>query len=333
MILPAAFALFGLMWPSEAPAQQAAPEARVSGEVFADYSAPTSGGLAGFSLTRAFLTGDVRFDPTWSARLTLNPYPQAIAGGVSEPHGVLLQQAYLQAQDLYPGSTVQLGMVTLPWFAYESELWGYQMLGRLPMAGGLAGSAPAMESWDQGLQVFGDHGALSYAAGVYNGEGFRGTETDGKKSYQARVTLRAPFGLELTALGQQGGTAASTVRDRASVLLGFRSETFRCALQGTRLWDQAQGTAPLANGQVLSAFETVRLPIPGAAPIELLLRGDYIEPNEALSGDERLEAVAGLAFHPTPGVTLVLDDQNITEFRATGRASSNVVALHTRFAF
>ncbi|HEY9899716.1 MAG TPA: hypothetical protein V6D00_11090 [Pantanalinema sp.] len=330
--LPSCLALFTALIPLWAPAAEAKPEASVSGVVFADYSAPTSGQLAGFNLTRAFLTGKVRIDNVWSGVITLNPYAEPLPSGSTEPHDVLLQNAYLQADGLYPGGSLQLGMVTLPWTEYEYGFWGYRMLGTVPLAGGIGKGQTYVGTWDKGLKALGSNGPLDYALAVYNGEGFRSGETDGFKSAQGRVSLVAPFGMELTALGERSRTAAKFVSDRASVLLGFRSDTFRCALQGTRLWDQASETSPFGMGHVLSAYEVAALPIPGVPGVELLLRGDYIEPSEITAGDERLEAIAGLSFKPAKGVTLVLDNQNITRYGAT-TTNANVVALHTSLAF
>ncbi|MBO9540956.1 hypothetical protein J7643_10235 [bacterium] len=325
-------AIFSALFPAAAPAAEAKPEASVSGVVFADYSAPTSGGLAGFNLTRAFLTGKVRFDNVWSGVITLNPYSEPQPNGGVAPHDVLLQNAYLQADGLYPGGSLQLGMVTLPWTEYEYAFWGYRMLGTVPLAGGIGKGATYVGTWDKGLKAMGENGPLSYALAVSNGEGFRANEADGFKAWQGRVSLTAPIGLELTALGERSPSASKAVSDRASVLLGFKSDTFRCALQGTRLWDQVSETAPLSMGHVLSAFEVATLPIPGVPGVELLLRGDYIEPSQTTPGDERLEAIAGLSFKPTKGVTLALDNQNITRYGAT-TTNTNVVALHTSLTF
>lgn len=331
--LPSCLAILTALVPFWAPAAEAKPETSVSGVVFADYSMPTTGQLSGFNVTRAFLTGKVRIDNVWSGVITVNPYSEPQPGGTTAPHDVILQNAYLQADGLYPGGTLQLGMVTLPWTEYEYGFWGYRMLGSTPNAGGIARSTSFVGTWDKGLKAMGNNGPLGYSLAVYNGEGFRANEADNYKSGQARVTLSAPVGLELTALGERSRTATKVVSDRASLLLGFKSPTFRCALQGTRLYDQASETSPFGMGHVLSAYEVATLPIPGVPGVELLLRGDYIEPSQLVAGDERLEAIAGLSFKPAKGVTVVLDNQHITRYGATATTATNVVALHTSVAF
>jgi hypothetical protein len=98
------------------------------------------------------------------------------------------------------------------------------------------------------------------------------------------------------------------------------------------MWDQTSETSPFGMGHILSAYEVATLPIPGVSGVELLLRGDYIEPSQLSANDERLEAIAGLSFKPAKGVTLVLDNQNITHYGAT-TTNTNVVALHTSLTF
>lgn len=308
----------------------AVPSGSVSGTLYTDVTAPLTGAPMSFNVTRTYLTGRLRADATWSGQITLNAYPSTFVSGltgttptlVTEAHEEFLQLAYLQGENLYPGGTFQLGLVALPWTEYEYGFWGYRMLGPVPIAGGLARGTGFVQSWDKAVKLTGQHGWVSYGAAAFNGEGYRRTETTNQKGYQGRVTLHPLSGLELTALGQYGDPTTADGH-RASAFIGYRTEPIKVAMQGTWTWD---GAVP---GRLLGAYWIVGLPIPGLPPLELVLRGDQIDPHLGITGDERLETIAGLSLKPTREVTLTLDHQSIN--RSSG--SSQQVALHTALSF
>jgi len=342
---------------------QAAPTTSVGGLVYSDYRMPTPSGPQSFNVRRAFLTGRVRLDPTWSGQVTVNAYPETWASGVTtttglfatpapgvpatavtsvtattrtEPHAELLQMAFLQGDNLlYGGTTMQFGMVWMPWSETEYTYWDYRMLSTVPIEGGVANysfgeSTPAyIQIWDKALKWKGNHGWLRYDLAFANGEGFNANETDGRKSFEGSVTLSPLAGLDFTFLGRRGNLSTADQADRGSMLVGFTTLGFRVAVQGTRMMDAPLG-GTTTNGQILSAFGAVPLTFTGQ-PLELVLRADSIDPNVDLGGDDRLESIVGLAYRPLGGnLTFVLDNQNVSH--ASG-ANSNQLALHTRVAF
>lgn len=331
-------------------AQEAKPIASVSGTIFADYSVPTPSGPQAFNLTRSYLNGKVRFNDYWSGNITLDLASETwvsrvtstTADGVvtgvtpttqTEPHNMLLKMAYLQADGLYPGSTLQLGMISLPWTDYEYGFTGLRMLGSAPIVGGIAKGTAYVQSWDKGLKLNGNHGLIGYSLAAFNGEGFRANETDGQKSYQARVTLFPLQGLELTALGNRHNATGITQQDRAGVFVGYRAGGLKLGLGGTRMWDQGAATAPVTTGQILTAVGILGLAIPGLPSPELILRADSIDASVSSTGNDRLETIVGFGVTPVKGVRLVLDNQNITYNTAAGTTNTNVVALHTALSF
>lgn len=342
---------------------QAAPTTSVSGLIFADYRVPTTpAGPQSFNLRRAYLSGRARLDPTWSGQVTVNAYSETWASGVTtttdifdrpaaapapavtgvtattrtEPHTELLQMAFLQGDNLlYGGTTMQLGMVWMPWSETEYGYWDYRMLSTLPLEGGVANysfgeSNPTyIQIWDKALKWKGNHGWLRYNLAFANGEGYRANETDGRKSLEGSLTLSPLAGLDFTFLGRRGNLSTMDQADRGSLLVGYSTPGFRVAVQGTRMMDTTLAGAS-TNGQILSAFGTIPLGFTGQ-PMELVLRADSVDPNVDLAGDDRLESIVGLAYRPLGGsVAFVLDNQNVS--RSSG-VSSNQVALHTRLAF
>jgi len=338
----------GLCAPALAEEQK--PVASVSGLIFADYTVPTPSGPQSFNLTRGYLNGKVKFNDTWSGNLTLDLAPETwvskvtstSAGGVvtgvtattqTEPANMILKMAYLQADGLYPGSTVQFGMVSLPWTDYEYGFSGLRLVGSAPIAGGLAKGTAYVQSWDKGLKLVGNHGALGYAFAVFNGEGFRAAETDGQKSYQARVTVSPLKGLELTALGNRHNASGIAQQDRAALFMGYSTNGLKLGVEGTRMWDQGASTAPVTTGQILSALGIFGLAIPGLPAPELILRADSIDASVDTPNNDRMETLVGLGITPVKGIRLVLDNQNITFNTASGTTNTNVVALHTSLNF
>lgn len=335
---------------SPALAQEAKPVASVSGTVFADYSVPTPAGAQAFNLTRSYLNGKVRFNDTWSGNLTLDlasetwvtrVTPTTVGGVVTgvtttsqtEPANMLLKMAYLQADGLYPGSTLQLGMVSLPWTDYEYAFTGLRLVGSAPIAGGLAKGTAFVQSWDKGLKLMGNHGVVSYAAAVFNGEGFRANETDGQKSFQGRFTVFPIPGLELTALGNRHNATGIARQDRAGLFMGYGTGGLKLGVGGTRMWDQGASSAPVTTGQILTALGIFGLAVPGLPSPELILRADSIDASLDAPDNDRLETLVGFGITPVKGVRLILDNQNITFNTAAGTTNTNVVALHTALSF
>lgn len=299
----------------------AVPSGSVSGTLFTEATVPLTAGNPAFNVTRSYLTARLRSDATWSGHLTLNAYASPLATP-AEASDTLLQMAYLQGENLYPGGTFQLGLVALPWTEYEYGFYGYRMLGSVPIAGGLARGTGFVRSWDRALKLTGTHGWLGYSLAAFNGPGFRLGENNADKGVQGRLTLSPLAGLELTALGQYGDPGTQDGH-RAGAFIGYRTDGIKVAMQGTWTWDQA------IQGRLLCAYWIVGLPIPALPPMELVLRGDQIDPDLASTGDERAEAIAGLSFRPTRELTLTLDHQTIV--RAT--TTTQQVALHTALSF
>lgn len=335
----AAFAVIsGLLFAAPVAAQ---PQTSVSGLLYTDFSAPTDGRAASFNVTRAFLTGKARLNDIWSAAITYNAAPLLLISSVNqgvgttrtEPYDALLQSAYIQASGLAPNLTLQMGMVTNPWFELESGFWGYRMLGfqYFPIFNG--GYIPA---FDLGLKATGTFGPLGYMAQVDNGAGFRSGENNGKKAYTAGLSIDPLPGMTLAAMGYRGDNPSLAQADRYAVFAGYRTPNFRVAAEATRMATQpTNGSA--VNGQILSAFTVLGLPLPALPSPELLARVDVIDGD--LSGApvagqaETLQGLVGFSLKPAPGVTLVLSDQVAQETSAGVTTTRNTVALHTQVAF
>ena len=311
----------------------------VSGTLFTDYTMPTDGRAASFNVTRAFLTGKARINEIWSGAITYNAaslFPTSGAGAAMPPaesHNALLQSAYLQATGLLPDLNLQMGMVSNPWFDFESAYWGYRMLGIQYYPVFQSGLVP---SYDLGLKATGKLGPLGYMAQVDNGAGFRATENNGRKAYTAGLSVEPISGLTLAAFGYRGDKPTLAQFDRYGAFAGYRRTGFRVAAEAIRLETQPLGGAPF-SGQILSAYSVLGLPLPLLPSPELIARVDVQDGNihaAPIAGQaESVQGLVGLSVKPAPGVTLVLDDQVTRETISGATTVRNTLALHTQFAF
>lgn len=336
-LLPAILALLAstlLAAPAAAQSQTS-----VSGMFFTEYTMPTDGRLASFNVTRAFFTGKARFSDVWSGAITYNAAPLFPFSGLApatptpEPHNAILQSAYLQATGLLPDLTLQMGMVSNPWFDFETAFWGYRMLGFQYYPVFHTGLIPA---YDLGLKATGKLGPLGYVAQVDNGSGSRATENSARKAYTAGLSMEPFTGLTLAAFGYRGDNPTLAQFDRYGAFAGYRGSGFRVAAEAIRLETQALAGPPV-SGQILSAYSVVGLPIPVLPSPELIARVDIQDGNISaapVAGQaESVQGIVGFSVKPAPGVTLVLDDQITRETIGGASTVRNTLALHTQFTF
>lgn len=323
-----------------APAKAQA-QTSVSGLLYTDFSAPTDGRAAGFNVTRAFLTGKARLSDVWSGAITYNLAPQsfvsAVENGVgtvsTEPYDALLQSAYVQASGLVPSLTIQMGMLTSPWFEFENSFWGYRMLGYQFMPVFNYGYIPP---FDLGVKAFGNVGPFGYMAQVDNGAGSRSRENNGTKAFTGVLSVTPLPGLTLAAMGYRGDNPTLSQADRYAAFAGYRTGAFRVVAEGIRMVTQPVAGAPV-TGQILTAYTVVGLPIPVLPAPELIARLDMLDRNVSsapVAGQgETLQGLVGFSLKPAPGIVLALNDQVTRETIGGTSTTRNTVALHAQVAF
>jgi hypothetical protein len=316
------------------------PKVTVGGQIFADYSVPLTGAPQAFHVSRAFLTARGQLDATWSGTVQLNPgsliYTNQAGGRAVDPENVLLQLAFLQADNLIPGTTIQLGQLFVPWTEYAFTYFPYIMLATIPIQGGLQnslglGGFNPISGWDRGLKVKGGFGPFSYNMAVINGEGLRGNEGDGQRSYEGVFTYQPVPALDLTVMGRKGNPTGALQADRWGGMVVYHTPAMRLGGETTTLVDVA------ANGganfrQLHSAFGVFELPRWLGAPTELIARETLVNAQGLVNGAQ-WESLVGLGVQPVNGVTLVLDDQIVHNLSGALTSDANVLALHTNVTF
>ncbi|MDB5096454.1 MAG: hypothetical protein JWM80_875 [Cyanobacteria bacterium RYN_339] len=351
--LPLFAAALALALASPAYAQVAAPaevpaatKTWVGGQVFSDFSVPTSAFFPqAFEIKRARIYANAAFNPTWSAAVVYNVRAMSydLSGkSVQDAEAGYLEMGYVQATNLYPGSRVQMGAIITPWFEYEAKAWGYRMLGLLPDAGGLSPDRRGVNLvpfYDFGASLKGDCSLagipLGYSLAVLNGEDVRHTETDGQKDYEGRLSVTALPGLELTGMVHRHNQATGPATREAGLAV-YEQAGYKLALETVFSQDTPLVGAS-ATGQILGGWVVV--PIPGMPiPTEAVVRADYITGDTKtmdVAKGYRFETVAGLNFTPVKGVRLFLNNQNLDFHNADGSALVNedIVALNTELTF
>jgi hypothetical protein len=176
---------------------------------------------------------------------------------------------------------------------------------------------------------------VGYAFAVMNGEDNRHLETDGQKSYQARLTVDPLPGLELTGMVSRHNAATGTAT-REFLLASYKQPWYRVALQGILTQDTSLA-ASAVDGKILGGWLVV--PIPGLPiPTDGVLRADYVT-GDSKSMDAgkgyRWETIAGICVTPVKGVRLMLNNQNLDFHDGAGGfvANEDIVSLNTELTF
>ncbi|MBI3268375.1 MAG: hypothetical protein HYZ53_05085 [Planctomycetes bacterium] len=277
----------------KAPAAPSYPSApQISGLVYAQYSmqlkdvhkvasdgganSVTSDSTNGrdaqiFDITRAYLSIREDFAENTSGQLMLDAAGQRNPGDRNGfgNFAVLLKLAFLEQRELWPDSTVQFGLVPLPWVPWEEGLYTYRMQGTI-----FSDREGYLAPVDFGLGVKGKlpSGHGDYHVTYINGEGFNKAEGQFRhsaevgapdsfdtkhKNVEARLSIR-PFpeseylkGLLLTEFIDYGYYASARdirVRNIAAVTYKYDCLTF----MGQYLYaSDPRSFAPQSNRQVV----------------------------------------------------------------------------------
>lgn len=302
-------------------AQQGAsdrPTVRLDGVVYAQYGyqfADAADDYNAFDLTRAYVNvrGDLGHGLT--SRVTSDVY--RVADGSLD---LRLKYAYATWRPVKGGVGVSAGLMQTPWVDFEETMWGYRMQGRIALD-----RNGYLTSSDLGLGVDGswNREAVSFQAGVFNGEGYNHLEGDRRKDAAARASVRLvgtddhsrTGGVRLSALGHYGAPTGGGVRSRAAGMLSFKSRLATLAAEyavtGDREDAPEDGGAPdpeTIQGQVVTAFGVLRVP---RSRVALIGRIDVVDPDTDASGDRATRYNGGVSYTVTPNLRLLADVDHV----------------------
>jgi len=294
------------------------PTVKVDGVVYAQYGyhfADAAGDYNAFDLTRAYVNvrGDLGHGLT--SRVTSDVY--RVADGSLD---LRLKYGFATWRPVPGGIGVTAGLMQTPWVDFEETMWGYRMQGGIALD-----RNGYLTSSDLGLGVDGswNREAISFQAGVFNGEGYHELEGDRHKDVAARASVRLietddqsrTGGVRLSALGHYGSPTGGGVRSRAAGMLSWKSKLATLAAEyavtGDREDDPADGGAPdldTIDGRLLTAFGVLRVP---GSKLALIGRVDAVDPNTDLAGDRATRYIGGVSYAVTPNLRVLADVDHV----------------------
>ncbi|HEU4800994.1 MAG TPA: hypothetical protein VFS94_10195 [Gemmatimonadales bacterium] len=294
------------------------PTVKLDGVVYAQYGyqfADAASDYNAFDLTRAYVNvrGDLGHGLT--SRVTSDVY--RVADGSLD---LRLKYAYATWRPVAGGIGVTAGLMQTPWVDFEESMWGYRMQGRIALD-----RNGYLTSSDLGLGIDGswNREAISFQAGVFNGEGYHDLEADRHKDAAARASVRLietddpsrTGGVRLSALGHYGAPTGGGVRSRAAGMLSWKSKLATLAAEyavtGDREDDPADGGAPdleTIDGRLVTAFGVLRVP---GSKVALIGRVDVVDPNADLAGDRATRYIGGVSYAVTPNLRVLADVDHV----------------------
>ena len=331
-----------------------APSIKLGVTLFADYTyqqSPTTTDADGneinpnsFNVSRAYLNVTGQVSRLVAFRVTPDITREAGAGSSltgSLTFRIKFAYGQLNMDDWLPkGSWVRLGIQPTPFTDSVEPIYRYRFQGSYFTE--REGFTPTS---DAGVAVrvafpgnFGDA-----QAGLYNGEGYQRAEANDQKSFQARLGVR-PLARHAWLKGWrvQGYYNADHVvqdasRTRAIFNTTFEHRYLNAGFDVIRATDQASVARVPIEGRGWSVWATPRLPRPGGASWEALLRHDRVELTTEAGGRGR-RVIAGIAYWlPRQGsvsAAVMLDVEHVRlEDFTPSRPTLQRVAVHTLVTF
>lgn len=350
-------ALAGVVRPAAAQVTPAAgrtppddtPALKLGITLFADYtlqSSPDVTDAAGnqvngnaFQIGRTYLNVTGQVHHLLSFRITPDIKPETGAGSaLNGSYTFRIKYAFAQVNldDWMPkGSWVRLGMQQTPFIDYVESVYRYRFQGPVfPDREGYLSSS------DAGV-AFHTNFANNYGdvhAGVYNGETYSKFETNDRKAFQVRGTLRPlPMsrtlrGLRVSAFYDADAPVKDGTRDRFLADASFEHTLVNAGFMYLAARDQALPAAAEIKGRGYSAWITPKTTLGW----EGLLRFDHLEPNTN-DDDRKNRTIAGVAYWlPVKGAAAAfLLDYEQVDYKnfAVDRPKERRIALHALVNF
>jgi hypothetical protein len=327
-------------------AAPAVPSIRVGVTIFADYTvveAPSVRDAAGndvtshaFNLRRSYInvTGSV------TDRITFRVTPDIVRQTETNVAGSLLfrlKYAYFSVA-LPHEMSLRVGMQQTPFVDGQESVYRYRFQGlSFSERDAALASSDIGVSWRARLGRYGD-----VHAGVYNGEGYNKPETNDRKAFLVRATIRpvpghaVARGLRLTGYYHGDAYVKDAPRTRAMGTVWFEHARFNAGLDLLRKVDQPLPTAAKVTGEGLSVFVTPFFDRKGRG-FEGLVRVDFFDPNVDIAGSHR-RVIAGLAYwFPKPGSATAALLANVEQLSyrggATPRPTDRKFGVHALITF
>lgn len=287
------------------------PKFNVGATIFGDYTfnqSPEAKDAAGnnihnssFNITRAYINITGNLNHLISFRITPDVSRETGSGSsLAGSQNFRLKYAFGQFNlDDWTthGSWIRFGVQQTPFVDYTEGIYRYRFQGTI-----FSERVGLLSSSDAGLSgrwVFpGNYGEVH--GGFYNGEGYSKAETNNKKAFQLRATVRPlPLGgalwkgLRVTAFVDADNYVASAKRQRTIGQVTYEHPLFNAGAEVLRAKDQTSVTTSQVDSKGYTFWATPKL---GTTGWELLLRHDQFTPSTHIGSQKQKRDIEGLAY-------------------------------------
>lgn len=344
--------------PPAPPAPASAPQIKVGGTIFADFTQvlePKANDAAAqtyrpnsFNITRAYVNVAGSFNPVFSFRITSDVARETATGDSLDGNYVArLKYAYAQfTLDKWTGrftqTWIRFGLTPTPFVEGRDAVYRYRWFGPL-----MPENERLISSSDLGFSF---HTAFPKEYGdaqisLINGEGYQKPEVNSQKALQGRVTLRplAQTDSELlrafrvTLFYDHDHYMRDADRKRGIYGLSYENGHANVGAEIVQSRDEPLPRGGIAKGEGWDLFITPFFKAKGNGP-EALIRFDHWKPDSA-KPDTKERLVLGLSYWWTPkangvsaAVMLDYDGQTVKN-PSTLQPDQRKLTLHTVLTF
>lgn len=317
------FAVALLLIAGAAAAQELpAPQIKLGGTIFADYTYVDGASLSSFNVSRAYINVTGTVGPLISFRITPDVARESGSGSsLSGSQTFRLKYAYGQLNlDSWTtkGSFVRFGLQQTPYIDYAESIYRYRFQG--PIFIDREGFGTSSDNGVSARYVF-PYDLGDVHAGFYNGEGYSKAELNNEKSFQIRASVRPLKGLRLTIFQNSDAVRSGVDRNRT---LG--SVTFEHA-RGNAGFEALQAKDGSSKSHGWSAWATPKL----THGWETLLRYDNLRASGGATTHKRdIEGIAYWVPLKNASAAVMLDRDHA---QATGKADDTRFGLKVLLSF
>jgi hypothetical protein len=317
---------------------------KLSGRTYLRYSwdVSSNSNFNEFAIDRIYLQSEYQISERFRVQVTLEAGDIRTSG--TGNFQVAPKYAFLEFKDpLWKGTYVRAGLVHTPWIAYEEDLWGFRVEGKIFFERAGYGT-----SSDLGLLLGGKFPEKlgSFQVAVTNGEGWKAKEIGKGKELAGRVTVN-PFAMVGGILGDVFVSAfadwaridsnpdGADTRIRYVAQVGIASHDCLLAADYVGAKDQLATTAGFKNGQGASVFGV--LGFHAFTPntfgnLQLFGRFDWLDPDAGVANDELSTVIGGVAYRINSNITALLDYEQLSSASPTVAATRRVqIQAEARF--
>lgn len=211
-----------------------------------------------------------------------------------------IKNLYMEYSDLFPGSTIRIGMTDTLTFKVEEDKWGYRSVAKTLMDGykDITGVDIDATSADIGASLTGSLTKFfRYGFMVSNGSGYAHLETDKYKKYMFQGQLIPVAGLSL--VGYVDYEKQTAAQKAITYKFDGYFEMVRNLVVGGE-WFSYKNDKNVTNSEIFKVSGWSVFSRYSVTPDKLgvFARYDYYEPNNLVANNELRLAIAGVDWAP-----------------------------------